>query len=249
VGTAARSAQPIRPAGRRRRSHPLEPAGRRRGLVALIAVAPARALPAAVDPAAARQAAQEVLDDAKYHPPDVPRPFQGILEWLADRLRPVADALYDAFEPVLELFDRVPGGRFILAAIGIGALALLIHWMISRRSRAAVSGAGSVGLVDLRADPAALEREATDAEAAGQYDLAVRRRFEAGLLRLVRAERLTLRAETTAGAAARQVGSPVMDGLTADFEEIVYGAREATADDAAQARTGWTELLGVGARR
>ncbi|MEZ5177720.1 MAG: DUF4129 domain-containing protein [Acidimicrobiales bacterium] len=64
----------------------------------------------------------------------------------------------------------------------------------------------------------------------------MRLRYEAGLLRLVRLGHLRLRPDTTAAGAARQVGRPVMDRLTTDFEEVVYGRRLATADDVARSR-------------
>jgi hypothetical protein len=99
------------------------------------------------------------------------------------------------------------------------------------------------------ADPAELERRAEEAEAALDLDRAVRLRYEAGLVRLVRAGRLELRPDTTAAGAARQVGSPTMDRLTADFEAVVYGGRPADAADVARSRAGWVELLAVGAAR
>src|SRR5690606_22292786 len=131
----------------------------------------------------------------------------------------------------------------------IGLVALLVWWLAARRSRSVVARPGWAGLVDPLADPAALDREADAGEAAGDHALAGRRRYEAGLLRLARADRLTLRPDTTAGSAARQVGAPVMDALTADFEEVVYGGRPATPDDSSRARAGWVELLGAGVRR
>ena len=103
-------------------------------------------------------------------------------------------------------------------------------------------------LVDASADPAELERRADLAERDGDMATAVRLRFEAGLIRLVRSDRLDLRIDTTAEAAARQVADPTMDRLTIDFEEVTYGGRPARADDLERARSGWREVLASGRR-
>ena len=190
----------------------------------------------------ARSRARQVLDQDKYQPTDVPKPFKGVLEWLADRLRPVGRFFGRLFEPILAL----PGGAFFLGALLIGAGTAAAAWLASRRSRAAVrTGAGGWSLVDPAADPAALDALAERCEADGDRDGAVRHRHQAGLLRLERSGRLVLRADTTAADAAHQVAEPVLDALTADFEQIVYGARSATSDDVERMRAGWIELLGV----
>ena len=44
-----------------------------------------------VDPDRARDQAREILGGRRYKPADVPRPFEGALEWLGDRLRPIGD--------------------------------------------------------------------------------------------------------------------------------------------------------------
>lgn len=169
----------------------------------------------------------------------MPKPFQGILAWLADRLRPVGHLLSSVFEPILDL----PGGPFLVGAGFVGAVAMLTHLAVARRSKATVNRRAGGGLVDPAVDPADLLRQAEEAEATGDLTAAIRLRYKAGLLLLVRAERLELRTETTAAGAARQVGDPVMDRLTAMFEEVVYGGRPATVADASEARVGWTEIL------
>lgn len=194
----------------------------------------------------ARSSAEEVLDDDKFQETELPRPFRRPLELLADVLRPVGRLLDRVFSPILDL----PGGPYLLAAVLGAAGAALVAWLIGRRSRAAVADATArASLVDPAADPDELEGRAAVAESDGDLGLAVRLRYEAGLLRLVRLDRLQLRPDTTAADAARQVGSPTMDRLTVDFEEIVYGGRGGAAADVARSRSGWVELLGVGAHR
>jgi hypothetical protein len=202
-----------------------------------------------VDPDAAREGARVILDGDKFQEQRLPRPFKGVLEWLADLVRPVTEAITRPLSNLVQAILDRPGGPYLLLALALGAAAAAAWWLASRRSRSAVSGSARAGLVDLAADPDRLDREADDAEAAGDLALAVRRRYEAGLLRLVRAERLVLRADTTAEAAARQVADPTMDRLTVDFEEVTYGGRAADVDDVARARSGWLAVLGAGARR
>lgn len=203
---------------------------------------------AVADPGAARQRAEEILGGDKFQEQRLPRPFKGLLEWLADLVRPVTDAvgrwLSRVFGPILDL----PGGRFILLFLVLAASSGLIWWLASRRSRSAVASGTGHHLVGASADPAELERRADLAERDGDMATAVRLRFEAGLIRLVRSDRLDLRIDTTAEAAARQVADPTMDRLTIDFEEVTYGGRPARADDLERARSGWREVLASGRR-
>ncbi|HEX2574946.1 MAG TPA: DUF4129 domain-containing protein [Aquihabitans sp.] len=193
----------------------------------------------------ARRSAREVLDDDKFRPGDVPKPFKGALEWLGDRLRPIGRFLHDLVEPILDL----PGGELILAGALVGLGAGAAAWLIARRDRAVVTRRHGSSLVDPAADPAALDAHADDAEACGDHAAAVRFRYQAGLLRLVRADRLVLRTDTTAAQAARQVADPAMDELTDGFQAVVYGGRPATGADVEAARRRWAELVGAGSRR
>ncbi len=191
--------------------------------------------------AAARRSAREVLADRKYQAGDVPKPFKGVLAWLADRLRPIGRL----FDPILAL----PGGAFILGGLLVAAGAVGVTLLISRSSRAAVDRGRASLLVDPSLDPADLDDRASRAEADGDLTGSVRLRYQAGLVHLVRADRLVLRADTTAAGAARQVDLGVMDRLTVDFEEIVYGDRTPTIADVDRARHGWAEVLGVRSAR
>lgn len=193
---------------------------------------------AARDPADARSQAQEVLDDDKFHEQELPRPFKGVLEWVADRVRPVG-------EPIGDLLGAVPGvGIVVLAALA--AAAGWLAWLFGRRrSRAAVAASSPWRLVDPAVDPAELERRADEARRTGDLAAAVRLRYEAGIVRLARDGRIELRADTTARGAAEQLGDPALDDLTDTFERVVYGAADATPADADAAQQGWSELLGA----
>lgn len=197
------------------------------------------------DRSIARRSAQEVLSDDKFQEDTVPRPFKGVLEWIAERLRPMGRFLDRLVEPILDL----PGGAAILGALIVGGGAAATSWLIGRRNRAGLARSPGSSLVDPTLDPVDVERRADAAEAEGDLTGSIRLRYQAGLVRLVRAQRLVLRPDTTAAGAARQVDLPAMDHLTADFEEIVYGNRTPTSDDAARAREGWPEVLGARSRR
>jgi hypothetical protein len=194
---------------------------------------------------AARGDARAVLEGDEYRADGPPRPFKGAIDWLGDRLEPVGRVLGDVFGPVIDVIDDIPGGPYLVAAAMGALLAWAIARFVARRSRARVarSGDGRRLLVDLDADPDALLAAADAAEAEGDLAAAVRLRYEAGLLRLVRAGRLELHPETTPRTAAEQVGGAVLGGLTSSFEEIVYGGRTASAADVAAARAGWPQVL------
>jgi len=197
-------------------------------------------------PAKARRSAERVLDDDKYDPQRLPKPFKGALEWMADRVRPIGRA----FRPIADVVEAIPGGGYLLLGGLAAGTAWLIFWFAHRRSRAAVADEDARWrLVDPSQDPTELDRAADAAEAAGDHSRSVRLRYEAGLVRLDRAGRISLRPATTAAEVAAHVGDATLAQLTSTFEQVVYGGRDATAADAAAARRGWADLLAVGARR
>jgi hypothetical protein len=168
----------------------------------------------------------------------VPRPFSRLLDWLGDRLQPVAD-----------FFDRlsvhVPGGQPVLFAI-LGALVLLAAALIARgsiRRRSAAAARAARARAAEREDPAVLERDADRAAAAGEWETAVRLRFRAGLLRLDARELIEYRPSLTTGEVADTIFSPAFDRVGADFDEIAYGGRPAGQADEAASREGWERVL------
>jgi hypothetical protein len=204
----------------------------------------ARILAASVETAAAgtpsedRRRAQAVLAERRFNGAGVPRPFAGALEWLGDRLQPIADWIDD-------LGGGVPGGPIVLwltlAALLVLAAGAVTSTAIGRRA-IAVERARAAAL-PASEDPRALEREAERAERDGDYGSAVRLRFRAGLLRLDRRHVIEYRPSLTTGEVARAVESPAFAEVGERFEAIAYGGREAGRDDADHARRGWAEVL------
>jgi uncharacterized protein DUF4129 len=209
-------------------------------VVAALALAAPATAPAqdATSPAEARRQAREILDERRFHGADLPRPFAGPLEWLGDRLEPVLDWFDD-------LGEEVPGGPFTLWLIlscAVIALAGRITTTSIGRRAIAIERARAAALPKAE-DPHALERAADRAERDGDWELAVRLRFRAGLLRLDRRRVIEYRPSLTTGEVARAVSSPAFSEVGERFDAIAYGGRPAEREDAEHARRGWAEVL------
>jgi hypothetical protein len=192
---------------------------------------------AQVDPDRARDQARDILGSRRYKPADVPRPFEGALEWLGDRLRPIGDFFS-------RITDSLPG-KIALAALLAGVVAL-IALLVARR-RAAMSAPGGAGRgrrsLDEQTDPGRLEREADAAERRGDLDIALRLRFRAGLLRLDRAGAIHFRPSITTGQVARRLRLAAFDDLAITFDAVAYGGRHASATDVRSARAAWPRVV------
>jgi hypothetical protein len=179
--------------------------------------------------------ARDVLRDGRYHESSLPRPFRRPLRWLGDRIRPVTNAVGDAFTWVA---DRIPGGRpvaWLLLALAIVAAAIGVSRAAVRR-RATAAAESAAGRRTAEEDPAELERAALKAERTGDWEAAVRLRFRAGVARLDAPNRTT-------GQVAQQLHSAEFDALGGRFDAIAYGGDAAGPADADQAREGWPRVL------
>ena len=196
-----------------------------------------------VDPDRARDQAREILGGRRYKPADVPRPFEGALEWLGDRLRPIGDFLSSITESLL--------GKILLATVLAGIVAVVALLVARRRAATSVAGggAGRRQSPDERADPGRLEREADAAERRGDFDAALRLRFRAGLLRLDRAGAIHFRPSITTGQVARRLRLRTFDDLAVRFDAVAYGGRHASATDLQSARGEWPRVLEQAAPR
>jgi Domain of unknown function (DUF4129) len=190
----------------------------------------------AVDPDQARDQARQILDGRRYKPAEVPRPFEGVLEWLGDRLRPIGDF----FSRVAESLP----GKIVLGALLAGA-AVLITLLVARRRGAGArdGGAGDGRAPAERVDPRSLERDADAAERRGDLDLALRLRFRAGLLRLDRTGAIRFRPSITSGQVARQLRLRDFDELAITFDAVAYGGRHASSSDVTSARATWPRVV------
>jgi hypothetical protein len=189
----------------------------------------------AVDPEQAREQARDILSGRRYKPADVPRPLEGVLEWMGDRLQPIGDFFS-------RLVESLPG-KIILGALVAGAVAL-VTWLVARQ-RAASGAGGARGRRSTgeRVDPGRLERDAEAAEQHGDFDRALRLRFRAGLLRLDRTGAIRFRPSITSGQVARQLQLRDFDELVLTFDAVAYGGRHATATDVSSARATWPRVV------
>jgi hypothetical protein len=205
--------------------------GRLRALAAAGPAAPGR------PDASAR--ARHILSERRFTGSAVPRPFHGVLAWLGDKL---------SFLPrfVHRLGRLVPGGAAavwtFLGAIVVG-LAAAVALRIARRREGKILASERRTRRPELDDPGALERAAAQAEERGEFELALRLRFRAGLIRLGRADRLPLRDSLTSGQAADLLHLADFDALAHDFDEVVYGRRPPGRDDVVRAREEWARVL------
>jgi hypothetical protein len=193
------------------------------------------------DAAAARDEARDIVAGRRFSPPEVPGPFRGVLERLADWLAPVLDLI-----PALD--DLVPGGRpvvWALLLLLVGAAAALLAGRTLRRRTAGGGDArrAGIGPAAVDDDPDALDRRAREAAERGDHELALRLGFRAGLARLDRRGVIELRPSLSTGDVARALDSQQFDRAAARFDEVVYGRRPAAAADVDSAREAWSVVL------
>lgn len=185
----------------------------------------------------AQDDARRILEGKRYNPAQPPRPLRGVLRRLGGWLRPIGD-LVDGV--------RIPDWAKVILAVAVlgGAVAVAVH-LATRRKAVAVAGDTTTRARRGRRqeDPAALEREADDAERRGDFDVAVRLRFRAGLLRLDTAGVVELRPSLTTGELRRRLHSEALRDLTSTFEAVAYAGEPADAEDVAAARRDWPRVL------
>jgi hypothetical protein len=192
--------------------------------------------------AAAREAAQAILGESRFHPPAVPRPLHGLLHAIGTALR--APAHFVA-RVVADLAGVIPGGApvvWILVALAVIATGVLIARRYSRLALLRVgedAGSGTGRPVQA----AELMRWAEQAEREGRLEAAVRLRFRAGLASLNERGVIPAPAATPTTGVAERLQSQRFDGLARRFEEIAYGAGRAAAADLEDARQGWSAVL------
>jgi len=187
-------------------------------------------------PEQARAAAERILSARQYHETELPRPLRGVLDWLGDRLQPIGG-----------LVDRIlPGGEnvvwLVLAAVVLLLAIVFATRLVGKRGPGAERGfaqARAVGSLDA----AQLERDADAAESAGDLERALRLRFRAGVLRLLERRQLDDGTSITTGALVRRFRSDAFAAGARSFDEVVYGRRQPTPDDARRVREAWEAVL------
>jgi hypothetical protein len=198
----------------------------------------------------ARADARRILEQDRYQPGDVPRPFRGPLEWIADRMEPVGNGLDAIFGWVADVFGALangtPGGAATLwTLIGLGVVMLVAAQtkrIVERRGRSKVAER-MTGSIARDEDPRVLERQAAEAASRGDHALEVRLLFRAGVIRLARSQVIPARRSLTTGEIRRLLRSGDFDAVGGSFDEIAYGGRAASKQDGEEARSGWSRVL------
>ena len=193
---------------------------------------------AAVDPAAARQAAHDILSGRQYRAAPTPRPLRKQLNWLGDRLHKPIDWIGS-------LLSHIPG--VVLLAIAFVVAGVAIAFVVAKvRDRAGSPDArrrGRGSAAEEPEDPDALERAADVAEHEGRLDDAIRLRFRAGLLRLGDRGAIRYRPSVTTNEVRRVLGSEAFEELARTFDAVAYGGRDAQPPDVDAARREWPRVV------
>lgn len=194
-------------------------------------------------PGPAREQAREILAERRFHRTELPRPFARLLDWIGERLRPLGDGLG-------WVADRIPGGvLWPVVGAAVAVAAALVALRLGRRRTGGPERLRAARIEGAAAGPDELERSADEAEQRGDHETALRLRFRAGLLRLDRLRVVPFRESLTSGEVARRLRSPEFDRLARSFDEVVYGRRPPSREDAQEAREGWRSVLAKASAR
>ena len=179
--------------------------------------------------------AREVLSQSKYE-------VGGESAW--DRLGALLLAWFDQF---IEWLTSALGGPTNTAIIFLAVVSVVgfvaFRFFAGRRSSAIERELTLERLIADGGDPDDLEKQADEAAASGRFETALRLRFLAGLLRLDLSGRITFRPGLTTSEIADTVDDRRFDRLVEDFNDVVYGGRDATSVHSRDAVTGWGRVL------
>ncbi len=187
----------------------------------------------------AREEAQRILSERRFRETELPRPLRGPLEWLGERLQTIGDAIGRLVEPL-------PGGSsaaWLILAVVVLLLAAAVATRLVRRRGPSPDRRDRRARVESPPDASELERAADAAERAGELERALRLRFQAGVLRLAERRQIDDPSSVTTGALVRRLRSEAFAAGARSFDEVVYGRRAPTHDDARRVRDGWQAVL------
>jgi hypothetical protein len=191
----------------------------------------------------ARRQAQHILTQVRFRGGALPHPFAGVLRTLGRWLRPVGHPLVKAYGAVV----GNTGWRWAAVAIAAVLGAAGATYVVRRRSRTTPS---PLPMQRQEEDVVTrLEAEADQAERDGEWALAYRLRFRAGLCRL-EGRGLPRPTDTmTSRQLVAAVGSSEFAVLADELQQIVYAGRPASPDLIEDARVRWAAVLGAGKHR
>ncbi len=197
--------------------------------------------------ASARHQAREILSGSQYQsrPERSFRPLAGVLGAIGrffDRVfgPPWRFLEHHLFHPLSGQLSDVFGNWWpvlVLALVVVGGV-LVGRVVIKRRSRPDRQVVERTSPLPDQ-DPDSIDALARQAELDGDLQRAVRLRFRAGVIRLERLGAVDRGPTRTDRQISERLNSSTFDALATDLESIVYGGSAATAEQAADAVSGW----------
>ena len=141
--------------------------------------------------------------------------------------------------------------QFLGIALVIVALGAVIWNLVGRRVAEAERAPKKIKNLSRPDRPIAktLEQTADGAAAAGDYERAIRLRFQAGLIRLEKVGVLEYHEQLTTGHVADLLNNGRFDGIAKSFDAIAYGARTADVDDYQHAAQTWPIVISEAGKR
>ena len=171
-----------------------------------------------------------------------------VTRWITDQINRFIEWLSglgggDATTPTTQADPERSSGLTLILILGLLVAGIVAYIFVSRRdtreSIERLDGSES----SLPEDE--LARLADTAEAAGDFERAVRLRFEAGLRALDRVGVIEASPVTVTGTVRREVALDEFDVVANVFEVATYSDYEATEADADSARYGWEDVFRV----
>jgi len=148
---------------------------------------------------------------------------------------------------IASIIANVPGGpRLFFGALILGVLAMA-GVFASRLAQNRIRVTEAATLARIRRErglsPAELRRRSREAAQAGDHAEAVRLLFLAGLTTLDERDRIDFSPGTTTEEISEHLTSSTFDDLASRFNEVVYGGRDADADDYDRSLAEWNAVL------
>lgn len=227
---------------------------------------------ASTDSDIAREKAREILQDKKYgDEQDAPlsEQAQRLSRWLGEKnkdgtIKKRTDKeIKKESRPKIRQEAALPaaGGLgivgtimlWIFVAVLVGALGFLIYKFISNREAKKkdidddeeidIDWSDEEKVLEIITDAEQLERLSDEAERSGKFELALRYRFRAGLLRLNDMRIITFHPSITNAQWQLIIDNDSFNLLTRDFNDVTYGERTCDASHLTRARRNWSSLV------
>lgn len=207
-----------------------------------------------VDADEQREIAREILEEIGYtfdEPSSSGAPEQTPASDSGEtQVQPLESANVPPPQPSADGFSLGPFNNpviSIVALTALGAVAAYVIWMLVRRRVSAVQSShkksATTKMTATRPEPLTLEQVADEAARAGDFERAIRLRFQAGLLRLEKQGVLAYHETLTTGDVSDVLHNPRFSVIATSFDAVAYGNRPAGLDEYQSAADTWPIVL------